>query len=291
MKKIVQILRYSCVALGLSAGAAAADTDYKPYILAQQSQAQAADKLVEVKTALQQAGFSLAGEYSPYDGTHVLAITHDALTNVAAQTEFGVYGAALRVGVTQVGAQVQVSYNNPLYMQHMYRMAGSLENTATTLAQALGNETEFGAKKGMDEKKLRKYHYMFAMPYFNDHLKLADYASHQAALETVEKGLAASKSVRKVYRVDVPGKEAALFGVAILEGDGADKTVMNIIDKGELRHSAHLPYEFVVVGNSAYLLHGKFRIAQSFPDLGMGTFMNISSAPDAIELAIKAAIR
>ena len=31
------------------------------------------------------------------------------------------------------------------------------------------------------------------------------------------------------------------------------------------------------------MLHGKFRIAQSFPDLTMGTFMKISGAPDGIE--------
>jgi hypothetical protein len=30
------------------------------------------------------------------------------------------------------------------------------------------------------------------------------------------------------------------------------------------------------------MIHGKFRIAQSYPDLGMGTFMKISGAPDGI---------
>jgi hypothetical protein len=46
-----------------------------------------------------------------------------------------------------------------------------------------------------------------------------------------------------------------------------------------------------VSGKHAYMLHGKFRIAQSFPDLSMGNFMNISGAPDAIENSIKEAIK
>lgn len=49
--------------------------------------------------------------------------------------------------------------------------------------------------------------------------------------------------------------------------------------------------EVLVSGNKAYILHGKFRIAQSFPDLGMGSFMTISAAPDAIENSLKAVIQ
>jgi hypothetical protein len=66
---------------------------------------------------------------------------------------------------------------------------------------------------------------------------------------------------------------------------------MSAIDTDDLRHSAHLPYEVLVSGKHVYMLHGKFRIAQSFPDLGMGSFMNISAAPDAIENTIKAVIQ
>jgi hypothetical protein len=50
----------------------------------------------------------------------------------------------------------------------------------------------------------------------------------------------------------------------------------------ELRHTAHLPYGLLVSGDAAYALAGKFRIALAFPDLGMGTFMKISGAPNAI---------
>jgi polyribonucleotide nucleotidyltransferase len=85
----------------------------------------------------------------------------------------------------------------------------------------------------------------------------------------------------------VNGKDEVLFGVAMKEGEGADATVMGVTDQSALRHTAHLPYEMLVSGNRVYTLHGKFRIAQSFPDLTMSTFMKISGAPDAIEKVLK----
>jgi hypothetical protein len=57
---------------------------------------------------------------------------------------------------------------------------------------------------------------------------------------------------------------------------------MGTTDRGELRHTAHLPYALLVSGRHAYALAGKFRIALAFPDLSMGTFMKISGAPNAI---------
>jgi hypothetical protein len=154
---------------------------------------------------------------------------------------------------------------------------------ADKLATALGKQEAFGSEKGLPEKKLRKYHYMIAMPYFDDVDELASFDSHAAAVEHIEKRLAAGTAgASKVYRIDLPDKEETLFGVAISQGDGADSAVMMTTDTGELKHTAHLPYELLVTGNKVIALRGKFRIAVSFPDLSMGTFMKISSAPGAI---------
>ncbi len=92
-----------------------------------------------------------------------------------------------------------------------------------------------------------------------------------------------------MYRIDIPGKQESVFGVAIEDPEGGDKVVMETCDIEEFKHTPHLPYELLVSGNRVYALHGKFRIAQSFPDLTMGTFMKISDAPDAIETALAAA--
>lgn len=285
-------MKKTLLAVALSTGliaslTASAEETYLPYTLANP----ATVKFDDAKKALTANGFQVAGSVSPYAGVHVLVVTNDELKKNAAASKFGGYGAMIRVAVSEVNGQTQTSYVNPNYMKNAYRMKGDLSATAASLEKALGKDKSFGAKEGLSADELRKYHYMMAMPYFDDQIDLGEYDNYAAAIAKVDAGLSAGKGVKKVYRIDIPGKEEAVFGVAISEGEGADKVVMSAIDTDDLRHSAHLPYEVLVSGKHVYMLHGKFRIAQSFPDLGMGSFMNISAAPDAIENTIKEAIK
>ncbi|TVT52211.1 MAG: hypothetical protein FHK82_14095 [Sedimenticola thiotaurini] len=263
----------------------------RPFVLAETSQTPLAEKRDMIKAALEKAGFTVVGEYAPYTGADVLIITNDALRKQAAASQWGGYGAALRVALTQKDGMLQVSYTNPKWMSNVYRMSGDSTQMSTLLESALGNKSAFGSSGGRTVENLREYHYMMFMPYFDDQVELASYDSHQAALDAVEAGLAAEKGgVSKISRVEVIGKDEVLFNVAVKQGAGADEPVMQIIDQADLRHTAHLPYDLLVSGNKVYMLHGKFRIAQSFPDLTMSTFMKISDAPDAIETSLKMAV-
>lgn len=273
-----------------SVGAQAEDARLKPYVLANPGTGALAEQVTAAKTALSGAGFEVVGEYAPYANAHLIVVTDDALKANAAQSDLGAFGAAQRVAVTQIGDEVQISYTNPRYMANAYRMKGELEGEAKKLETALGAQSEFGSEKGLTAESLRKYHYMPMMPYFTDPEELASFASQQEALAAVEKGVAAQKAVTLVYRVDLSGKEETVMGFGIKEGEGSDEVVMKAADTGKLRATAHLPYEMVISGGKVYMLHGRFRIAQSFPDLGMGTFTKIMSAPDAIEKALKALV-
>ncbi len=261
----------------------------KPYIMVSNSTGNLVDKVSEIKTVLIENGFNVVGEYSPFAGRKVVIFTNNDLLNDAANTEFGAYGAALRIAFTEADSTIQVAYTNPVYWTNAYRMECDTEKLITSLNNAFGEGEPFGSKKGETIKKLRKYHYMMAMPYFDDPHKLAEYESYDEALTTIESGLAANKGgVSKVYRIDIPGKEETVFGVALTQKSGSDEVIMNKIDKAELKHTAYLCYEMVVSGNKAYTLNGKFRIAISFPDLSMGQFTKIISAPGDIKEALKA---
>jgi hypothetical protein len=267
----------------------AAEQALKPYLLGYRGPGTIEAKLPEVKTALEQKGFQVVGEYAPYKGVQVIVVTSEALKAAAAKSAFGVYGAAMRIALADTGKELQVSATNPRYFAAAYRMKDGLDDVAAGLEQAIGKTAEFGAKEGMTPAKLRKYHYMVMMPYFDDAVELAKYPSHDEALAAVEANLAAKKGgSSRVYRVDLPGKKESAFGVTITEGEGADGTIMKVIDVAELKHAAHLPYELIVSDGTVYMLHGKFRIALDFPDLTMGTFMKISGAPSAIEEKLKA---
>lgn len=259
----------------------------KPFILANGSAGDFNSAVESTRGALTNAGFEVVGEYSPYAGAHVIVVTNDDLKTTAAKSEYGGFGAAQRVSVTQAANGVQVAYANPAYTAAGFRMSGDLKSVADKLASALGSQAVFGSEDGVSDASLRKYHYMIAMPYFDDVDELGTFDSHAAAVSKVEAQLKAGVAgTKQVYRIDIPGKEETVFGVAIGSGEGADKAVMETTDTGDLKHSAHLPYQILVSGNEAVALAGKFRIAMSFPDLGMGTFMKISNAPGAIRDAL-----
>lgn len=282
------VLSIVILTLCIAPAAPAADQALKPYFLGYRAPGNIEAKLPEVKTGLEQKGFQVVGEYEPYKGARVLVVTSDALKAAAAKSDFGAYGAVVRISLTDTGKELQVAATNPRYYAAAYRMQEGLDDVAAALEQAIGKTAEFGSREGMTAARLRKYHYMVMMPYFDDPVKLAAYPSQDKALAAVEAALAAKKGgSSKVYRVDVPGKQESVIGVAISEGSGADAAIMKVIDMGALKHTPHLPYELVVSGGTVYMLHGKFRIALDFPDLTMGTFMKISGAPSAIEEKLK----
>jgi hypothetical protein len=281
-----------------SAGVQAADVILKPFVLASKGAGTVAEKSLQVKSALSGAGFTVVGEYSPYAGANIIVITNDELKSNAAASEFGGYGAVQRVALTEAGNTVQVSYTNPVYMSHVYRMKGDLAAVATALANALGKQEEFGAQ-GMTAKQARKYHYTIGMEYFDEPSVLAEYGSYEEALKAVDVGLANNKNgVSKVYRVDVPGKQESVFGVALKGGADTkymdDQFIMKEIDFRELKSTAHLPYEMLVSGKKVYALYARFRIAIDFPDLSMmgkNSFMNIMKSPEAIRLALENTVK
>jgi len=279
--------------------AMAVDEKLKPFVLASKSAGKVAEKSEQAKTALLAGGFTVIGEYSPYPDAAILIVTNEELKKNAAASEHGGFGAIQRVSVTKVNDEVQVSYTNPIYMANVYRMKGDLSSVAAGLAAALGKVEEFGAQ-GMTASQARRYHYMMGMEYFDEPSLLAEYASYEEAVQSVDAKLTANKNgVTKVYRVDVPGKNESVFGVAMkaateVDNYMDDQFIMKEIDFRDVKSTAHLPYEILVSGNKVYALYARFRIAIDFPDLSMmgkNSFMNIMKTPDAIRNVLRKTVQ
>ncbi len=259
----------------------AMETLHQPYILGTAGSG-------EVRELLEGSEFEIVGEYVPYEGVEVFVITSESLKNTASKSTMGGLGAVERVAVTAD----RVIYTNPMYWAQGFRLNDDLSGIRTSLEKILGNSLEFGSEEGLSSKELRKYHYMMAMPYFDDPVKLARYDDHNKAVETVEAGLKAGKgNTVFVYRVDIPGGKETVFGMGLKGNhDGADRKAMSVLNTftGENKHLAYFPYEILVSSGKVLMLHGKFRIAISFPDLSMGQFMKIRGAPGGIKDAAKA---
>jgi hypothetical protein len=74
-------------------------------------------------------------------------------------------------------------------------------------------------------------------------------------------------------------KKMAVFGVAMNSSSDGEGWWVNKIGTD---HPAALPYELFIVDNKVYALYARYRIALAWPALGMGQFMTIINAPEAI---------
>ena len=268
-----------------------------PYTLGATSGKGLKESAALVKEKLIANGFQVLGEYAPAEDKDrwLIVITSESLLYAAGKTG-GLTGfaAALRVALTRESGRVLISYTTPEYWLNAYYrddfyavktlldpLSGKLEKAMQESGTYAG--TAFGSEKGLDVDDLRSYKYMIGMPKFHETKELGEFASYMEAIDKIESSLLKGvPDVKKVYSVEIPGKELKLYGFA-LGGEKGETHFLPIIDISAPKHTAFLPYEFLVMGNEVHMLHGRFRIALSYPDLKMGTFTKIMSSPGDIE--------
>jgi len=278
---------------------AAAET-LRPFVLGDTPPGDLKQVADAVKLKVTAAGFEIVGSYSPFANAVVICVTNNDLKTTAAKVPNGGFGAAQRISVTEVNGKIQVAYVNPAYLGTAYGM-GKLEPVSSKLKTALGAVKVFGSENGIPEEKLGpgKYRYAMFMPYFKDVDFFMEHPDYKTAADTVEKNLAAGVGgTKKIYRIDLPGKQVSVFGVSIPKGDGidkgnkdTDKEIIDIVDYGDLKHTAYLPYELMVDGNRVIALRARYRIALNFPDTTMAGahgFTKIMTAPWGIQVALEA---
>ena len=273
----------------------------QPYILGSTIKESIKEVAPGLKTALKKNGFKIVGEYSPMGDVDRLAIvvTHEKL--LASAEEIGGlagFAATLRVGVTKEDDMVNITYTNPEYWGNAYyrddfdKVSDNyavVSNAFKAAVKPIGNYrgAPFGSEKGLEIKDLRKYHFMFGMPYFDDTKELESFDNHHRAVEIIDGNLEKDKpGVKKVYKVAIPNTKLVLYGIA-LSGEKGEENFLPKIDLTSPEHTAFLPYELLVNDTEVIMLHGRFRIAISFPDLSMGTFTKIMSTPGDIQDLLK----
>lgn len=243
-------------------------------------------QLAQVEKKLQAEGFSVLGQHLPKGivGRASVVVSDPAMLAAIRATgpSSSIIAAGIRVGI---GADGSVSYMNPDYWYRAYlrgKFPGSQEAVASVqkrLVKALGEGAGFGGD--VPQAELTDYRYMFGMERFDSaNSELASYASYDEALKAVKDNLAKGLGeTRQVYEVVMPDKKMAVFGVAMNSSNDGEGWWVNKIGAD---HPAGLPYELFVVDNKVYALYARYRIALAWPALGMGQFMTIINAPEAI---------
>jgi len=292
MKKII----FSIIAI-VSFYATTHGQDLTPYIKVGESTESIQQVSEKVIAALKDNSFTVLGNYNPSNKSSlkVIAFTRTDLKNsVVKVSDRGALAAAFKVGLVQKNGKVVISYTNPDYILRAYlrdnynsyrsvftKFSADLKSAFSTI----GNEFKpFGGTVAAD--KLKKYHYKIMMPYFTDPVKLNEFTSFEAGLNTIQKNLKAKKgNTVQVYKLVYNQQKIAVFGVGLQSKEDGESHFLPKIGED---HVAALPYEIILQGKKATMLHGKYRIALHWPELTMGTFMKIMSTPGDIEDTLEA---
>ena len=250
----------------------------------------------KVVQALKDNGFTVLGSYHPgkMSNLKVIAFTRpDYKYTVVQVPDRGALAAPLRVGLVKKGDKITVSYTNPEFITRAY-LGGDYNKYKTffnkfsrDVKQAfsgIGNEfTPFGGKIKTD--KIKKYHYKIMMPYFTDPVELNEFSSFAEGVKTIENNLRNHvANTQMVYKIKYKNKDVAVYGVGLLDKEDGEA---HFLPKIGVENVAAMPYEIILQGNKATMLHGKYRLALFWPDLSMGTFMKIMSTPGDIEDMLK----
>lgn len=293
MKKLWFILLVSF--LGFSVVKTQAQ-DLAPYIKIGDLSANINSVSAQVKQALKGGGFEILGAYNPEENPNlmVIAFTRNDLKNTVVKvSDRGALAAILKVGLVKKGKTVTVSYVNPMYIFNAYlrKETPKYLNTLKKIANdikltfaSIGNDfTGFGG--GIPAKKLWKYHYKIMMPYFSDPAELKTFSSFNEGLNTMESNLKdKTLQLKQVYKLVFPDKKIAVFGIALLNKEEGEAYFLPKIGEENI---AAMPYEVILQNNTLSMLKGKYRLALSWPELSMGTFMKIMSTPGDIKDMLK----
>lgn len=268
-----------------------------PYIKVTET-SEGIDQISEkVVTALESNNFTILGTYNPSNKKtlKVIAFTRTDLKNTVIKiSDRGALAATFKIGLIEENGKTTVSFTNPDYILRAYlgdnynsyksTFIKFSEDLKSSLAVVGTNFTPFGGTVAAN--KLGKYHYKIMMPYFSDPVTLNEFSSFEEGLKTISDNLSAKKGKTvKVYRLVYKSEKVAVFGVGLQSEEDGEA---NFLPKIGEAHVAALPYEIILQGTKATMLHGKYRIALHWPELTMGTFMKIMSTPGDIEDTLEA---
>lgn len=225
-----------------------------------------------VNKALGNAGFRIVGEYSAMaDDSYDLIVFTNKDLQAKASLEGRGFAAVLKVLISK--NDNQLIFTNPEYFLRAFLQDDFDANGASKIKEALSSAfgTLSGSKDALEDDDIAGFHFMTMMPYYEDMIEIADGENLVSQLE-----MNAGENV--IFKVSL--KNSTLVGIAMPTNKG-EKTYVGAIN-GQ-KNAAFLPYMILIEDKEAKIMHAKYYLAVSFPNLSMGEFMDISDAPGDIE--------
>lgn len=225
-----------------------------------------------VKKSLADAGFTVLSENKVDKKGQLTSIvfTNKALTEMADKENRG-FAASLRVLVNE--KDKEIAFTNPLYLTRAFMQDDfdkkAIEPVLDSIRKAFPKL--YNCKDVLKFNLLPKYHFMNAMPYYQDMVTIAEADSSKVLLD---KAIAS----KKVVFTQQLSKDRFLIGVKL------GKRTSKFIKKIGTRNAGLLPYPIIIEGGKAKIMDPKYYIAIMYPALKMSEFMTISTVPGAVEV-------
>lgn len=246
-----------------------------------------------VEKSLKDNDFEIAGSYHPgkEEKWNVIAFTRDDLLDITMNIgDQGALASVLRVGLLKRDGKIEVTLLNPSYLFYSYLRYNvglyeeKLNQVQMDVMMALGNVgslfTPFGAGS-LTEVELKDFRYLSHMPSFDDMVKLREFSSFNQAVSTISRNLQAQREgTYKVYELVNRKNKVAVFGVGLRDERLGEDEFLKILGED---HLAALPYELIVEGKTARILHGRFRFPLYWSDLSMVDYRKINRPVRDIE--------
>jgi len=264
---VVLVALTGCSSKELNAGEAQAPKVVKAYMVGPMMTSEA------VSSKLTASGFEVLGTYlvNKKNKLETVVFTNDALKAMANKPGRGFAGIG-RILVD--GKNAQISISNPVYFGKAFMQDEADYAQMVAVKDALTAAFP-GLKEAADQwdyAGLADYHFMVAMPYYQDSIVIGegDAAALLAKAEAYKKGkmhLFTLKLAENKYLV----------------GYDLSKRTAKFPEKIGIEKAGLLPYTILIENNEARILAPKFYLAVSYPQLTMGQFMKIATVPGAIE--------
>lgn len=242
-------------------------------VVAENTSAYLTGEHMDVKSArkkLKSVGYKILATYASVKEGSTIVFTNDALKSQGAM-EGRAHAAVLRLFVDD--KEKSISITNPVYFGRAFMQDDYNENIFNAelekLSGAFGDLA--GSKDALDSDDISGFHFMMAMPYYEDSDELS--TGSNADLISKVKGYKDGKNV--IFELKL-SDTSTLIGFEL--GDRTNKFVSKI----GRANAAVLPYAISIENDKATALAAKYYLAISYPKLTMGEFMTISSVPGAI---------
>ena len=246
-----------------TASTAVVAEDVSAYLTGEHMDAKSARK------KLKSIGYQILATYDSVKDGQTIVFTNETLKAEGAKPKRA-HAAVLRLFVDD--QEQIISITNPVYFGRAFMQDDYNENVFKAELERLSGVFELeGSTDKLDSDDIAGFHFMMAMPYYED----ADELGTGAQADLISKVNGYKKGKNVIF-------ELKLSDNSTLIGYDLGKRTKKFVKKIGRANAAVLPYTIAVQDGVASALAAKYYLAISYPLLTMGEFMTISTVPGAI---------